>query len=135
MKWIPPLGFVCFQNCYSLHWVPLSLFSSNLLQKWRPSIYLYKSEWNSNWVTFRRSQKVSLVHSNSSLTLKRTHINRYHTTFEGRNDLQSVEASPVKNLWAQASGVRIHDPSGCSGETDFMKFQETDTVTLHLWFW
>ena len=52
---------------------------------------------------------------------------------EGR-EMQNVEASSVKNLQPRVSWIHAYDPSSDCYGSGFTKFQQTGSVTFHLWF-
>lgn len=113
------------------------LLSSNLIWKlWPSPLICLGLDGSPSWVTFRRNQKMSLVHSLSlPHNEKVTRILKIQYSFwRENNDLQSIEASSVKKLQVQGSWTLAYGPSGCSSGIDFMMFQETGSVTFHLWF-
>lgn len=119
-------GFLCSQgSLYDFCWVPSSGFSSSPMWKRTTFTHLSPSGWNPNSVTSRRSRKMSLVHSKPlAHNEKATRVLKIEYNFRRDNSaLQSVEASSVKNLRAQASWTRAYECSRCSSGIDFMTFQ------------
>lgn len=128
---------LCPQNSlYYLCWAPSSLLSSKPIWKlWPSSFTCLKIGMEPQLSHFQKEPK-DVFGSQQSLphNEKVTCILKYKNFWREKNDLQSVEASSVKNLRAPVSWIHVHDHSNCSPGSNFMTFQETGTVTFCLWF-
>lgn len=103
---VHPPGFLCSQK--SLHLLGSGPFTTALFQPNTETVTIFthlpKSSWNPNWVTFRRSQRMFLVHSNPN---GRKDIIQF---LREKNDLQNVEASSVQTYelkWAEYVSTSI----------------------------